>query len=266
VSRVAIASVLVLWGVAGVARPAHADEPPPLALVQAWFAQLYGFDALEAYESDAGGLRTEFTVARQWREGRARVLVDVRTPAALRNAAFLLLQRRERSDDLFYVANPGAPRPRWRVRRGTAAQLEVELPGLSSRVALMDLRPVLPGELRYRRLPDVEIEGELARVLECRPSGRDLGFDRLELTLSARTGVALLTRTFRGEREVRRVHVSPADVRRYGERWLPARRRITSGARGPETELWLRSVVFDPVLPDTLFTRQSLLVQRFPAP
>ena len=264
-------SVLLLALVTSVA--VRADPPSPVTpaedavptpadareLGEGWFRQLQGFDALEAYEARAGGRRAEFVVARRWHEGRAQIVVDVRKPRAFAKIALLFLQNRDRSDD-FFIYWPFLRR----VRRMTAAKLEGGLLPFGRYVTLADVRPVLPGELDYRRLPDTEVEGEPCYVVEGRPAGRWLGFDSMELALSKRTGVALRTETHRGK-EVRRVLVSPKDVRLFEGRYLPMRRRLEVSPSGLTAEVILRNLMIDPPLPDHLFSKQSLLTQRFPS-
>jgi hypothetical protein len=236
-------------------RANHATE-----VAEAWFSQLHRFDALEAYEGWLGSRRVQFVVARRWKDGRAQLLVDLRAPRSVAKVAFLLLQNRDRSDD-FFVYSPSLRK----VLRITAAELDTSVVPIGRLMTLGDLRPVLPGELVHTPLPDTEVEGESCWAVESRPSGRPLGFDRMVLEISQKTGVALRTRLYRGRREVRRITVSPRDVRRFDERYLPVRRRVEILTDGAEAELVLRNLMIDPPLPDQLFSKQSLITQRFPS-
>ena len=84
------------------------EESDPTALADAYFEQLYGFNALEAYESIRGPARAVFAVARRWTRGSAKILIDVQAPDSFSKWALLMFHNRERSDDLFaYV-------PAWR--------------------------------------------------------------------------------------------------------------------------------------------------------
>ncbi len=235
-----------------------ADVDDPTNLADAYFAQLYGFDALEAYESIRGPARATFSVARRWQNGRAKILIDVQAPDSFSKWALLLLHNRSRSDDLFaYI-------PSWRrVHRLTAIDLEMQV--LFQVLSLGEFRPIAPGELEYARLPEAEVEGETCDVIEGRPRHRGLGFDRVELAISPRSGLALRTVFFKGSNEIRRILVSPADIREYGKRRLPVRRRISSPPADGVTELVLRNLILDPVLPDSMFTHHNLRVQRFPS-
>jgi hypothetical protein len=231
-------------------------------LAEAWFSQLYGFDALEAYEIPLGWGSVEFVVARRWKGGLAQIVIDVRSPRELAKWAFLFLQNRSRSDDFFaYVPLPSV----MRVRRFTAAQLEAGIPIGGQMVLLSDLRPPLPGELVHTSLPDTEVEEQSCWAVESRPSGRRLGFDRMVLEISQKTGVALRTRLYQGRREVRKITVSPHDVRQFDDRFLPVRRQVHGSGDASKVELVLRNLMIDPPLPDQLFSKQSLITQRFPS-
>ncbi len=59
--------------------------------------------------------------------------------------------------------------------------------------------------------------------------------------------------------------LSPDDPREFGDRRLPVRRRIATPPHPGVTELILRNVMLDPELPDRLFTKHNLRVQRFPS-
>jgi hypothetical protein len=243
---------------------AAGPEPPPARdaaeVAEAWFRQVHRFDALEAYEGRLGSRVMQFVVARRWKDGRAQLLVDIRAPQSLAKVAFLFLQNRDRSDDFFVYWPPAR-----KVLRLTAAELDSGVLPIGRLMTLGDMRPVLPGELVHTPLPDTEVEGEPCRSVESRPSGRTLGFDRMVLEISKKTGVALRTRLYRGRREVRRISVSPNDVRRFDGRYLPVRREIEILTDGAKAELVLRNLMIDPPLPDQLFSEQSLITQRFPS-
>jgi hypothetical protein len=229
----------------------------PAELAASYFEQLHGFSALEAYESRRGRARTSFGLARRWRDGRADILIDIQSPQSFAKWALLLRHNFGRSDDLFVYV------PGWRlVRRLSALQLEAEV--IYQLLPLGDLRPIVPGELEYTRLGDTQIEGERCVEIEGRPRHVGLPFDRVELALSTRSGLALRTRYFQGPREIRRILVSPQDIREYEGRSLPQRRRIIIPPDPGVTEILLRNVLMDPILPDRLFTHHNLRVQRFP--
>lgn len=247
---------------AEVMQPLPADlaaAPDPAELAESHFARLYGFDAVEAYESRHGPARLTFGVARAWRDGRAKLLLDVFTPDAFSKWALLLLHNDRRSDDLF-VYFPDFP---FRlVRRVSAIQLQKQV--LFDVLPLGELRPIASGELAYTLLGRVSLAGEPCWLVEGRPLHRGLDFDRVELAISERSGFALRTTYFVRDREIRSVHVAPGDLRPFQERLLPERRSIRTPGSDEPTVLSLRNIMLDPDLPDTLFTHHNLRVQRFP--
>jgi hypothetical protein len=269
----ALSRALLTLGIAGAAAPVWAlDADSPTALGELHFARLQGFDAVEAYELRQGGrLRASFAVARRWRGNQAELFIKFQTPRAASRVAVLLRHSGSRSDDLF-VYLPGAGSGGGRVYRATAILPEEQV--ISGLLPLGELRPIGPGELEFTRLPDREVQGERCSVVAGRPRHRGLGFDRVELAISPKSGVALESRYFVGSRETRRTLIAPEDFGNFGERSLPVRRRLFPGTRAsdapggaepePVAELLLRNLMLDPELPERLFSVHNLRMQHFP--
>jgi hypothetical protein len=256
---VRLASLLLAVSLLAASGPGRPVEPTDAAsLAEAHFKRMFGFDGLEAYESRRGPARTTFAVARRWDEGRAKILIDIHTPDSFSKWALLILHNHAGSDDMF-VYVPILKR----VRRFAAIQMERQV--LFDVLPLGELRPIVPGELEYTRIADTEVEREPCLVVEGRPRHRGLGFDHVELALSPTHGVALRTRYFVGKREIRRVLISPDDIRDWGGRLLPVRRRIVTPPGSEVTELILHNLLADLELPANLFSTHNLRVQRFPS-
>lgn len=248
------------------AAAAPPSRPSAAALARRAFAQLHGFDALEAYEGRGSATSMDFAVARKWSLRGARIALYVERPAHLDELAFLMLQHRGGGEDLFIYLTPQIfPRGyAGRVRRLPGPRMDYALPN-GGPMPLLEFRPLDPEGFDFRHLAPAAVEAEPCDVIEGRPTRRGLGFDRLVLTLSRRTGVALRSRYFRGERELRRVEVAPGDVTRHAYGWLPSRRKIYAPNGRLSAELILRNLVVDPQLPDSLFTHRALRFQRFPS-
>ncbi len=265
--RALIGVVVAAAALLGAPGPACALEASEVAaLAERHYRLLYGFSALEAYQAQRGGESSEFVVARRWRENGVDVVVDVIRPEAAEKLAFLFLQHLGRPDDFFgYVpvgivsSAGGAGR---RVKRLEASYQENDLQFIYT--PLRELRPFLPGELEYAYTGDLEIEDERCHLIRGQPN-RETQLSGIELAISPRYGVSLRTRFFRDGREVRRVLVSPADIRVEQGRVLLTKRRLMSTAPGKETVLVLRNFLLDPELPDRLFSAQTLRTQRFPS-
>lgn len=243
--------------------PEPAETAPPATpldatrLAEDWFHLIYGFDALQAFESRRGPVQTSFLVARRWVEGRAQVVVDILAPQVFEDWAFMLIHNLDRSDDLF-VYVPGFRR----VRRVVAIELEKEM--LFDVMPIGELRPITVGEMEYRSLGEEQVAGEPCWLIEGRPLHAGLSHTRVVLALSKQSGFALRTEFYRGERVGRRVWIDPDDMDLFGDRLLPSRIRIETPPLEGTTQLTLRNVLVDPVLPDSLFTSANLIKQRFP--
>ena len=250
--------VALLLLVAASPAPAPAFEGLEAAqLGDGHFARLFGFDGFEAYEARKGPASARYVVMRRWESGSAEVLIDFREPAAFTKWAVLMLQRDQRSDDVFVYI------PRFRkVLRINPVLLQEPIFDL---ITLGEMRPITPGELTYRRLGEELIAGEDCVIVEGRPRHRGLGFERVELAVSKESGFSLRTVYFARGHELRRVLISPLDIRRLGGRRLPVLRHILLPGDATPTVLELLNVVVDTTLPARLFTHHALRVQNFPS-
>jgi len=246
---------------ASVAARASAEVPQdPAALAEAYFDESERFDAFVTYESRRGPARMLFTLARRWHDGLAELLFDVREPTAFRKVALLARQNRGGSDDVFAYMGDLTDR---RVVRLTAQALERQ--AVFSLFALGDFRPFAPGELLYEGgMQDAIVAGTPCRVVIARPAVDALGFDRVELAFAADTGLLLESRFFRGEREFRRISISPDAYAENDGRRLPMLRTAHSWADAGETELVTKRVLATAELPDELFSHRNLVAQHFP--
>ena len=194
---------------------------------------------------------------RRWESGAAEVLIDIREPAAFGKWAVLMLQRDERSDDIFaYIPA---------LRRVVRLNPMVLQQPIFELVTLGEMRPIAPGELEYREVGEEEIAGEECVLVEGRPLHRGLGFRRVELAISKASGFSLRTVYFARGRELRRVLISPGDIRDLGGRRLPVRRSILLPGDDLPTILELLNAVIDATLPERLFTHHGLRAQNFPS-
>jgi hypothetical protein len=240
------------------------DPSSAEAIAWRWFEQSHGFDGLEAYELLGFPVEFAFSVARRWDADRSRVQLFIRVdrPERFAKVAFLWTRHASGAESAHWNPGPFGGSPGRTQRIPSAPALGQAAP---QGVPLDTLRPLFPGELVHQRLPETVMHGEPCDVLESRPApGRALGFERVQLFISRRTGVALRTVYYQGEAELRRNLVDPADVRRIGERFLPMRRRIET-ASGASFELRLHNVAPDVTLPERIFSEHNLRVRRFPS-
>jgi hypothetical protein len=259
------------------ATPGSEDALPALeadaqTLGDRWAREQAGFDALESYRLDLEGLgiAVVFGVARRWRDrDHVDLLVFIREPVQMDEVAYLWKRSPAEGDGIFTYYTPQLVNFAGSVAELRARQVaRFPLPRLSSgtveSMSLASFLPYLPGELRFRLLGEGGVDGEPVLRLEAVPSdGRDLGFTRLELWLSGRTGVALRSIYYDGEIEMRRVETRAADVRQQDGRWVAARLAIRT-ADGAMATLALEERRGDPRFDPRIFTRENLRYGRFP--
>ena len=264
--RSTLAACLAL-GVAVTLTPGNAS---PLqanlarALAEGHFEHLYAFNLLVTYESSHGQQSTTFVLARRWAPDKTELLIHARQPDAReawqrplrKRIAGLLVHNLGRSDDLMVYV----PALR-KVHRLPAPELQKR--PLFRLVPLGDFRPIVPGELAYRSLPEVVEDGRRLRAVEGRRIYDGQSFDRLELYFADGEPLAVRTVFFADGEELRRVLIDPEDVRSYEGRLVPVRHRIAT-PDGGVTDLRVRNILVDPALPAELFTEKNLWLQRFP--
>jgi hypothetical protein len=261
------ALILAFLASGSAARAEGETEPPPEALAQAWFDQLWGADAVELWTTDWSGQSLSYGVARHWQAGRPEVFVSVLAPHTYVELNFLLRERDDARLEILYYRTPKLfPLGRKAARVmpvGTTTPLE-RLPFAPGMPAISEIRPVRAADYTFTRLPDEIVAKQPCRVIEARPRATDLGFDRVVYSLARETGVALETRWFDRGKPLRRVTTRPSEVRDESGRFLPA--RLTVDHVGLETQQFvLKRLMLDPVFPDKQFTTQNLKMGRFPS-
>ena len=262
-----VALTLALLASAGAVRAEGEAEPPPEALAQAWFDQLWGADAVELWTTDWSGQTLSYGVARHWEAGRPLVFVRILAPHTYVELNFLLLERDDSRLEISYYRTPKLfPQGKKTARVmsvGPITRLD-RLPFAPGLPAVADVEPVRASDYTFTRLPDEIVAKKPCRVIEGRPHATDLGFDRVVYSLARETGVALETKWFANGKAVRRVTTLPMDVRDEGGRFLPTRRTVDQ--LGLEAQHFVMSrLMLDPVFPDKQFTTQNLKTGRFPS-
>lgn len=255
------AAFQVACGVIYAPSPDWETSPEAARIVRESLTQSQGFDALEAWELNGLQQGYRFAFARKWHGDRVKILGYALAPAELEDAAYLGHFRPGEPPEV-WIRVPDLDGPYYgQIRRGRGSRAPPAVV-IAAEVAL----PTLPDDYAYRRLEDDAIEGEPCsvvegRVLHERGSG---GFDRLVYCISQLSGVALRKVYYRGDRELRRVSVSPRDVQETDGRAL-ATRYLVRIEDGTVAELRLRNALLDVELPDSLFTERTLETRRYPS-
>ncbi|MFI5316685.1 MAG: hypothetical protein ACHQ6T_13370 [Myxococcota bacterium] len=242
-------------------------EPTANELAASARAALFASNVVEVWQTDWQGLELTLGVARRWESGEPQVLLRILKPYKYSELAYLLRPRKAGGPRIEYYRSPrmfpAGARAGRTLEVTTASRIERLrfVPGLPT---LADLWPEDPAGFRYARLPDEQVEGVPCRVLETRPIEADGGYDRIVTALARDSSVALETRWFRGERQVRRIAVQPQDVEKVDGKSVVRKRLIEQQGSPPQSVDVVRFSI-DPVFPDQLFTTSNLRTGRFPS-
>jgi hypothetical protein len=258
-----LALLLLLALAAGVRAE---EEPGAEALASAWLEQRFGGDAVEVWRTTWAAQELVYGVARRWQGAKPEVLLRVLKPHQWEELGFLMRERSERLQIVYYRS------PKiWRAGRKAARVMAIAKPDLIERLPFVPGLPVIgtvypsrAEDFTFTRLPDQELFGQPCRVIEGRPKQPQETFDSFVACLSRESGVALDTQWRRRDRLVRRVTTAPQDVKDFGGR--PVAERIVVEIPGQSNqEFRLLSLKLDVALPDQLFADSNLKTGRFPS-
>lgn len=193
-------------------------------------------------------------------DGYSRVLVRFTAPDDIAGAAFLLIETERRADMFLYL-----PELR-KTRRITTQSLRGSLYGTDfSYEDFERLQGLAKGEPR-RQLPDAEVDGRSAVVIEARPPPEEgSAYTRVVSWIDRETCIPLRTELYeRGGRLRKRLVVDPGQVRREGGAWFP--RELEMRDLRDETRTRLRLLRFERgvALPDRSFRLDRLGRGRAP--
>lgn len=118
--------------------------------------------------------------------------------------------------------------------------------------------------VNVERTGEEEWEGHDVVVVRSAPSDPDLAYDRgsvyshIETRFDIQRCVPLSTRFFEDDDLLKELIVDAAEVRQYGQRWVPHKLVMHDYFEDSRTILFINEIEFDPELPDRLFDRSSL--------
>jgi hypothetical protein len=212
---------------------------------------------IELESLDRAGGKRKLAAKLDWKRGeedRPRVRIRVQAPPDLRDAAYLVIEKPGDDDMFMYV-----PALR-KVRRIAGGMLEGELWGTD--FSYEDIKQVqgITGSGARERLPDAEVSGRPAWVVEHRPDGSEGSpYTRIVAYVDRATCVALRTEFFqRGERPRKVLVADPESLLQVGGRWLAGSLEMED--LRDETRSWLRvlKVEHDTEIPERVFSVKRL--------
>lgn len=186
--------------------------------------------------------------------GGPRALVRFLAPDELEGSALLLVQSEDRADIFLYLPELEG------VRRVTGRKVAGALFGTDFSYEDVERLLGLYAEGGSRRLPDAEVDGREAWVLESRPSrGGESQYARVVSYVDRRTCVPLRIDLFERDDRLRKVLKVPRQrVERRGTGWLPTLVLMKDLVETTYTELIVDDVILDVELSHKLFEEREL--------
>ena len=250
--------------------PTWDNEPEATRIAERWFESSQGFDSLAAWEVRSQQQVLQFAVARKWGGPDVKILAYGLSPVSIEDGAMLVhLQPGQLGDvwtrlpaSFFRRAGSNVGKNYTRITHTRGVSLGPGGGTLS--VAGEVVVPSLATDHAFRRVPDETVDGEPCSVIESRPLlEKRRGHDRIVYWISQKSGAALRKDYYRGTHQLRRVEVRPADVTQTEGR-LEISQLLVKDAEEGTFLLLLRNSVPDVELADSLFTKRTLEIRRWP--
>jgi outer membrane lipoprotein-sorting protein len=250
-------AALVLAAIAPAAQAAL-DSPEEIRACMARnLPERTSVQTLELESVDRAGSTRTLGVRLYWKRdvsGQPRVLLRVDSPADLKGAGYVLIERDGAEEMFTYLPSVQ------KVRRITSKMASSQLWGTD--FSYEDVKQ-LQGIVRSGeslRLPDASVDGRAVRVLELRPAAdAQSAYRRIVWHVDAETCVALRTEFFEvGDTPRKVLRVDAAKVAKDGERWLARELAMADDRSGTTTRLKVLRVQNDVPLADSLFNPNLL--------
>jgi hypothetical protein len=192
---------------------------------------------------------------RRFEDGLSRVLIRFSAPPDLRDASVLLLERASSGRDMFMYL-PALER----VKRITTHMVTGSMFGTDFSYEDFERFVDYAGKDDAARLPDAEIDGEPAFVLESRPQGDDAsGYRRIVDFVDPRTCVRLKIELYEAGDRLRKVATSNRSaILREKDLWYAPTLLLRDLRDGTETELGIEKVELGVEIPKKLFSQAEL--------
>lgn len=189
----------------------------------------------------------------------SRIFMLVESPLDLRGAAFLMIERRDRPDDMWMYL----PEIR-KVRRISSRTVSGSLFGTD--FSYEDIQHLQPGfkDGVGARLPDSEIGGRGVHVVQTEPDPEmGSGYSRIVSYLDGQYCVPLKIEFYEESNGLRKVlTVDPTKVTREANTWIPRDLVLRDLDRETESHFVATDVEIDVEIPDRRFTQTQLAKGR----
>ena len=208
---------------------------------------------------DRMGAITEAKATLYWRkfeDGLSRVLIRFFSPADLRGASVLLLERGKDERDMFMYL-PALEK----VKRITSHMVSGSMFGTDFSYEDFERFIDYAGKAAVARLDDAVIDGEKVFVLESRPVGEEAsGYKRIVEYIDSKTCVRLKTELFEAGDKLRKVMSSDRSaIRREKDLWYAPSLLLRDLRDETQTELAIEKLEIGVEVPKKLFSQAELM-------
>jgi hypothetical protein len=205
-----------------------------------------------------GGKRERSMVIKTRRDnpGEDQTLTVFTAPAELRGTAFLQFAHRDRdAEQWLYLPEME------RVRRITSRAKNQSFMGTDFSYRdlelLSDVIEWTEAEAPARSLGLVDFEGGMAEKIELRPASKEIGYERIVVTV-AKPALVLRRIEFFGEGDQPLKILDLDAIRDVKGIPTPGRMVMVQPAKGSRTEILISEIAYDAGLPARIFTQRSL--------
>jgi len=200
--------------------------------------------------------RQKIAVATQVEAGRIKALGRFTEPPEVRDTALLMLEGPDGRDD-FFLYLPAL----MRVRRVSTAQRGDSFMGTD--LSYDDIQRPRVADFKDFTSRRERIDGEDVMIVGAKPA-RISNYSRVEFSVATRDSAILLTGYFKSDASepFKVVRVPRSGLREVGGALIPTRISVRNLAAGTETEVFVEDVEVGMAIDDTLFTTNTLAVER----
>ena len=205
---------------------------------------------------DRMGAQTDSSAEIFWRsydEGN-RVLMRIHEPLTRRGSALLLIQKGDRSDMFMYL-----PELR-RTKRISQHSMSGSMFGTDLSYEDFERLQGLGEDADPKKLPDEEIEGRTAHVIEITPArGGESEYERVVAYVEAERCVPLRIDLYEAGDRLRKVMSFPLEeIKPTKNGFLPHLIRVEDRIDGTHTDLIIEKIKFDAKIPNSYFSSGKL--------
>jgi hypothetical protein len=258
-TRLALAILCAL--LPGAAAPA--EEPKSAEQIQscieANLPEKSSLQSIALRSKDRLAAITESKAVLRWKkseDGRSRVLIEFSAPEDLRGASVLLLERRQAGERDMFMYLPELRT----VKRITSRMVTGSMFGTDFSYEDFEMIEDYARKPESKRIPDAQLDGGTAWVLESRPPGGKMsGYTRILEYIDPATCVRLKTELFEANDRLRKVASSDRKTitEVSGLHYAP-KLTMRDVVKQTETELSIEKIEVGVEIPDRVFSQGQL--------